>query len=127
MRTIPLFSTIALLGTLIAMPPAYAHRDFDSDWEIQYSRRDDDADRHHHHHPSSRTIEQKRAELHRDYEERQRVWKAYEAARRARDWRAVEYHRARLDQLDWKIRHDERELERAYAELRREQDWRNRY
>lgn len=129
MRTVPLFSTIALLGSLIAVPPAYAHGDFDGDWEIRYSRRDDDVDRlppppHHH---SFHKIERNRTELQRDYEERRRVWKAYEAARHARDWRAVEYHRARLDRLDRKIQHDRHELERAYAEARREHDRRNRY
>jgi hypothetical protein len=109
MRT-ALVSTLILLSSWLAAPAAHADRDWDN--------RDGYRDYPEYRHDGFREVQRIRAKLHRDREERQRVLWAYNEARRAGDWTAMRYERARLERLNRRIERREYELRRAIEQTR---------
>ena len=118
MRKSLLLGATALLCALLVAPAAYAHRDTDDDWDHRPSHR------HHHDHRSDayHDIQRKRAKLDRAYEERRQALWIHDKARRMGDWATVRFERARLDRLDRKIAHGQRELRHAYQKLKWRRD-----
>lgn len=118
-----------MLCFLLAAPAAYAHRDTDDDWGSRSSYR-----HHYEHRHDAYEIQRKHAKLEHAYEERQRALRTYNHARRVGDWDTMRFEHARLEWLDRKIEHDQRELHHAYKKLKLQRDhyerpneWRERY
>lgn len=115
--------TLTLLCSLLATPVAYANRYHDD--------RDDNHHRHEYRYDYHK-IQHLRAKIQRNQEERERVLRLYNHARRAGDWATVRFERARLDRLDREIQRDQHTLQRAYEKARwdrreRREEWRDRY
>lgn len=123
MKKALIFGTTTLLCSLLAAPAAFADRYDDRDGRQSEWR-------HHERHHDFKKIKYLREQLERSKAERRKAEWAYNQARRVGDWPTVRFQQARLDRLDRKIRHDQKELNRAYERARwdrRHDDWRDEY